>query len=67
VSSYRAAREAEEQAREEATKGYRTEVLIYGPLITFRDWLTQSAFSREWDDGADGAEDDGGDGHDWAA
>jgi hypothetical protein len=39
---YRAAREAAEVQRENATGGYATELREYGPLITFKDWLEQT-------------------------
>jgi hypothetical protein len=43
VDVYRAARLAAELAREEATRGWATELAQYPPIITFRDWLIQSA------------------------
>lgn len=40
VSEYRLARYAAELAREQATGGYQQEMAEYGPILTFKDWLT---------------------------
>ena len=43
VMAYRDARHAAELKREAATAGYRTETADYGRIITFRDWLIDTA------------------------
>lgn len=45
VQDCRAARAAAEARRERATGLYAAEVAAYGPLLTFRDWLTARAAS----------------------
>lgn len=40
VLAYRDARYAAELERETATGGYPAEVEAYGPILTFKDWLT---------------------------
>ena len=40
VQEYRLARHNAELAREEATSGHATEIALYGPIVTFKDWLT---------------------------
>jgi hypothetical protein len=47
VDAYRAARIAAELAREESTRGWATEIAEYGPIITFKDWLTMTAGQSE--------------------
>lgn len=39
VEDYKDARRAEESVREVETLGYDTEDSLYGPLITFKQWL----------------------------
>lgn len=51
VAEYRLARHAAELQREAATCGYATETALYGPIITFRDWLIGTAAAtreEEW-------------------
>lgn len=43
VLDYRAARHAAELAREASTLGYRTELAAAAPIITFRQYLEQTA------------------------
>ena len=43
VEAYRAARIAAELRRDEATRGWATELAEYPPIITFKEWLRQSA------------------------
>lgn len=43
VEDYRLTRYAAEQHRESATAGYKTEMKDYGPIITFKDWLTSGS------------------------
>lgn len=43
VEEYRLARHAAECAREDATRGYATELSEYQPIITFKLWLTAVA------------------------
>jgi hypothetical protein len=43
VQEYRLAREAAELAREAATGSYAAEVADYGPIVTFKAWLTAMA------------------------
>lgn len=46
VDAYRAARIAAELAREEATRGWATEIAEYPTkIITFKDWLIMTAGS----------------------
>lgn len=51
VEDYRAARERDEQARDELTIGYAADEQLYrGSVVTFRSWLTslsgQHTYSR---------------------
>jgi hypothetical protein len=47
VGEYRAAREAAERRREQATGSYPTEDAAYGPLVTFKSWLRALATPTE--------------------
>ena len=42
-NEYRLAREAAELAREQVTAGYASENADFGALVTFKDWLVQTA------------------------
>lgn len=61
VHAYRAAREAAELDREATCAGYAAEEAAYGPLVTFKTWLTACAGSPTTDnqlDPIDAMEDD---------
>jgi len=47
---YRVAREAAELARESVAAGYASEEADYGSLITFKDWLEQTAGQAAYSD-----------------
>lgn len=49
VHAYRAAREAAELDREAACAGYAAEKAAYGPLVTFKTWLTACAGRHQHD------------------
>ena len=46
VEAYRPARHAAELERERVTGGYPSEIEAYGPILTFKDWLTATAGER---------------------
>ena len=46
VDAYRVARHAAELERERVTGGYPSEIEAYGPILTFKDWLTATAGER---------------------
>lgn len=47
VQEYTAARLAAEEAREAVTRGWATEMAEHQPIITFKDWLIQTAKGDE--------------------
>lgn len=47
VQEYQAARIAAEMAREDVTRGHRTETEEYGPILDFKTWLIQTAKGDE--------------------
>ena len=51
VADYRAAREAAELQRERETCGYATETALYGPIVTFKDFLTQTVVLEQSQEG----------------
>lgn len=44
--AYRDARHAAELERERVTGGYPSEIEAYGPILTFKDWITATAGGR---------------------
>lgn len=46
VMAYRDARHAAELERERVTGGYPSEIEAYGPILTFKDWITATAGER---------------------
>ncbi len=46
VDDYRVARMNAEQARDDVTHGWATELREHPPIVTFKDWLKQMASRR---------------------